>query len=244
MSPTADEPATPAANYAAATATLRTTVRWLLTAAAGVGGVLVAGLQLTNLGSLSLTEWRLWVAVVGVLAALGGVGYMVSRAGRILTDDWISLAQLSEKNFDDLLRGTTTTTALLNSIDTYKNELYAHVADSIPQLSKELIEANEQARESTPDSDEAKKATRLREAANSVVQYANYYATRKKSEALYPQLGRAAAVTVVGVLLFAYAANPAKAAKAATPTTPTVEQRSPSPTPSSSPATTPSPTNR
>jgi len=89
----------PAVTFAAATETLRSTARWLLTAAAGVGGLLIAGLQLTSLGSLSLTAWRLWVGVGGVLLAVCGVAYLITRTSQLLTNEWITLAQLSVDDF-------------------------------------------------------------------------------------------------------------------------------------------------
>ena len=71
------------AGYAAATDNLRTATRWLLTAAAAAGAVMVAGLQLTSIGSLGLSDWpRLIAAGIGLAAGLGAVGYMVFRTSR------------------------------------------------------------------------------------------------------------------------------------------------------------------
>jgi hypothetical protein len=224
---------------------------------------MVAGLQLTSIGSLRLTEWRLWIAVAGALVALGGVAYVIGRTSQLLTDDWITLAQLSDQDFDDLLDQTTTVKDVVESIESYKDVLYAHVASSIEQLSKRLADANAATGEAiggassrtsarirdwvrctassingrAPERDGVR-AAELQQAARNVVQYANYYATRRKFKALYPQLGRAAGVTVIGVLLFAYAANPPKPA---TPSSPVTQQRSPTPAPSSTPTTTPAP---
>ena len=87
--------ASSAASYAAATDNLRTSTRWLLTAAAAAGAALVAGLQLTSIGSLGLSDWpRLIAAAVGLAAGLGAVGYMIFQASLLLTDRWITLAAL------------------------------------------------------------------------------------------------------------------------------------------------------
>jgi hypothetical protein len=199
---------TPAATFAAATETLRSTVRWLLTAAAGVGGILVAGLQLASLGSLSLTQWRLWVAVGGVLACTAGVVLVMTRTSQILTDDWITLAQLSIGDFQARLDGAETDPGLQQEIEVYKHELYAHVAADVPQLYQRLIEANGHARTADPGGSATKDAAELRDAAENVVQFANYYETRQKFKALSRRLVCAVAAIVFGVLLFAYAANP------------------------------------
>ena len=51
-----------AASYATATDNLRTAARWLLTAAAAAGAVMVAGVQLTSIGSLGLGDWPRLIA--------------------------------------------------------------------------------------------------------------------------------------------------------------------------------------
>ncbi|MFC6161196.1 hypothetical protein [Kribbella jiaozuonensis] len=203
-----DRSSTAAATFASATETLRSTVRWLLTAAAGVGGFLVAGLQLTSLGSLSLADWRLWAAACGVLVATAGVGYVIVRTSQILTNEWIALAQLSFDDFQARLEGAMSESALLQEIEVYKHELYAHVAETVHQLYQRLIQANELVR-AAPSEVAVRRAAELREAADNVVQYANYYETRARFKALSRQLAYAAIAIVLGVLVFAYAANPA-----------------------------------
>jgi hypothetical protein len=201
----------PAVTFAAATETLRSTARWLLTAAAGVGGLLIAGLQLTSLGSLSLTAWRLWVGVGGVLLAVCGVAYLITRTSQILTNEWITLAQLSVDDFQTRLAGGSSDGPLLQEIEVYKHELYAHVAEDVQQLYRRLIQANELVRMAGAGAGDAdlRVSAELRSAADNVVQYANYFETRTRFKALGRQFAYAAVAIVVGVLLFAYAANPA-----------------------------------
>jgi len=219
--------APPGGSYAAATQALRTTARWLLTAAAGVGGALVAGLQLTSIGSLGVSDWpRLVLAVGGLMTALVAVGYVIFRASRLLTDEWITLAQLALNEFDQLLRNPTTRRekqqsqmlrGLFAQLEVYKHELYAHVAQDVTDLYWRLQRANDAARGTSggrrrrfrvqdPDS----VALALREAAGTVVQFANHYMTREKFKVLRREIARGTAVVVVGVLIFAYAANPPK----------------------------------
>ena len=79
----ADDEATVAVrSFAGSTESLREAAKWLLAAAAGVGGVLVAGLQLSNLGELGADQWlRMMVALIGLALALVGVGWVIARAG-------------------------------------------------------------------------------------------------------------------------------------------------------------------
>lgn len=91
--------------YAAATESLRSATKWLLAAAAGVAGLLVAGLQLGSLGKLPPNDYlRLAVAVIGLIIALVAVGAVIWRATALLADDWITLAQLTLKEFDEWLK--------------------------------------------------------------------------------------------------------------------------------------------
>ena len=249
-------PATSANSYSAAAQTIRATVRWLLTTAAGVAGVLVAGLQLTSLGSLKLDDPRLWVAIGGLIAAMAGIGCIILVTSKNLTDDWITLAQLSLDEFQAQLEQTTSTAGLMEDIEVYKHELYAHVADSIPDLYKRLIDTNEAARQPKPSQAEPKKkrwgkesseaqtpsgptAAQLREAAVAVVQYANYYSARNRLRNLPRQLLPAAIAVIAGVLIFAYTANPPKKDPPAptinlvvTPSPPSPTTMPPSPQPS------------
>ena len=97
----------PAAGYAAATDSLRAATRWLLTAAAVAGAAMVAGLQLTSIGSLGARDWpRLVAAGAGLTAGLGAVGLMIFRTSRLLTNEWITLAELELDQFKRQLRSS------------------------------------------------------------------------------------------------------------------------------------------
>lgn len=214
-------PAPPSAarpgSYAAATETLRATVRWLVTAAAAVGGALVAGLQLTGVGSLGRDELlRLCVAVTGLVAALLAVGYMVLRASQILTDEWVTLAELDIEKFERQVRAPKSRrdrqrrqilAGLYDQLGFVQDELFASLAPDVPALYAKLMRANEEARRD-PGSPAAAAVGPLQQAASAVVEFANFYITRERLKQLRPQLGWAAAVTAAGVLVFAYAVNP------------------------------------
>lgn len=207
----------PAASYAMATDNLRAAARWLLTAVTAAGGVLVAGLQLTGLGSLGLGDWpRLLIACGGLAAGLGAVGYMVYQASLMLTDEWISLAQLDLEMINRQLAGSSRRRdrrrlmrikLIRGELENYQDEFYGSVADSLSDLYRRLIDANRQARES-PSPEHAKAAAELREVVDTVVQAANYSYARAAFAALRQHLIWAGAVFVLGIVLFAYAANP------------------------------------
>ncbi|OKI04631.1 hypothetical protein A6A06_07685 [Streptomyces sp. CB02923] len=208
-----------ASAFAAATQSLRTTARWLLTAAAGVAAALVAGLQLTSIGSLGADQWpRLLVAVGGVAAALAATSYVILRAAQLLTDEWVTLSQLEWENIERRFlrhpsrrdrRRHESLRKLYEDLPTYGDELYGHLAADVPDLYNQLRDANRAAR-LTPTAPVSPRATALHEAAGAVTSYANYYLVRDAFIMLRRQLAVAGAVLVAGVLVFAYAANPPK----------------------------------
>ena len=236
--PQAASYATPAASYATATNNLRAAARWLLTAAAAAGGVLVAGIQLTGLGSLGADDWpRLLIACLGLAAGLGAVGYLVFQASLMLTDEWITLAQLDMEMINRQLTGSSRRRdrqrlerirKIRGELESYQDEFYGSVADSISDLYRRLIEANKNARQS-PSPAHAKEAAALRDVVETLVQAANYSYARMAFAALRQRLIWSGTVFVAGIVIFAYAANPpAHAARPAPPRLPAAHG-SPSP---------------
>lgn len=228
-----------AASYAAATENLRAATRWLLTAAAGAGAVLVAGLQLTSIGSLGPGSWlRLAAASGGLAAGLGAVGYMVFQTSLLLTDRWITLAALETEEIRQLLwnhpsrhdqRRREELQRIKEALETYREEFYGSVAESIPDLYSQLIEANKQARE-TPSPEHAQAAADLRKTADTVAQAANYFYIQAGFAALRRRLALSGAVFIAGIVVFAYAANPPKPAAAGTGTGHAATQATTTPT--------------
>ncbi len=209
--------AAPAASYATATSNLRAAARWLLTAAAASGGVMVAGVQLTGLGSLGARDWpRLVIACLGLATGLGAVGYLVFQISLMLTDEWITLAQLDLEMINRQLadssrrrdrRRLEQIRKIRGELENYQDEFYGSVADSISDLYRRLIEANKTARESSSPA-HAKEAAALKDAVDTVVQAANYSYARSEFAALRQRLIAAGTVFVAGIVIFAYAANP------------------------------------
>jgi len=204
-------------SYSAATQAIRTTARWLLTAAAGVGAALLAGLQLTSLGSLTWSDncLRIILSLLGLLFGLSAICYMIWATSLILTDAWTTLAQLHLEKVHSRLRSSTDKRDrkrgelyknLYDDLNVYQDELYGEVAESITDLYGKLAEANRANREKRLE--EAKDLPELRRVTVIVVQYANYYLTREMFKNLRPRLLGAAAVAVAGIVVFAIAANP------------------------------------
>lgn len=110
---------------------------------------MVAGVQLTSIGSLNLNDRPRLVAAGGGLAiGLSAVGYMIFRTSRLLTDEWITLAQLELEGFKrqlhvssrrrDKRRGLAID-RIYEELQGYQDELYGGVAESISDLYSRLI---------------------------------------------------------------------------------------------------------
>jgi hypothetical protein len=77
---------------------LQDTAKWIVAAAAAVGGVLLAGLQLKDLGSIQdATTLRVAIALGGFGLALFGVGCVLVSAARVLATAGLTLSDLADR---------------------------------------------------------------------------------------------------------------------------------------------------
>jgi hypothetical protein len=150
--------------YVQATESIRAAARWLLAAFAAVGGVLVAGVPLTDLGRVGVWNFRFWIAVAAIVAALGAIGWMIRAVARVFTAEYVSFGELRQADFpekvkrprtpegpDDLRSKTAEKRSrrqrrvhdIREVIDTSREELYGSQARSLAELSRLLRKANE-----------------------------------------------------------------------------------------------------
>lgn len=210
--------------YLQGTESLRSTAKWLLAAFAAIGAALLAGLQLTAVGELGTEQMpRLIGAIAGFILGLISVVYMIFQTTKILTNSWVTLSELSNEKLDNKLQPTRASKdrkALLQTlqeqIDLNRQELFAHVAETIPDLHSTLRAANRAARgfaDSTPEPSNSKlwsvaRAAMVQNVANQVTDFANYNRTRIIFGNLIPRLAVAAAVVAIATGVFAYSVNP------------------------------------
>jgi Pentapeptide repeats (8 copies) len=74
---------------------IRTSAKWLVAAFAALGTVLIAGSQLSSIGSLKTTDGRFWAAVVGMAVALVAVLAMVWQTVGLLIPQRITVDELA-----------------------------------------------------------------------------------------------------------------------------------------------------
>lgn len=198
---------------------LRSTVKWLVAAAAGVAAVMVGGLQLSSVGHLSPSSWRLYVALAATGSGFMAVGYILREATAVLTREWLTLASFSDDAAAAVLgaaagaetRRQHDVQQVREKLEDSRHELFGYAAASLPQLHASLRRAEEGIM-SAPDADAAAdaraEATRLRGAARDAVEYANYCLTVISFRRLRGRIAWASVVAAVSVAFFAYSANP------------------------------------
>ncbi|MEV6524476.1 hypothetical protein AB0M43_21190 [Longispora sp. NPDC051575] len=195
---------------------LRSAVKWLITASAGVGAVMVAGLGLTDLGQLPPSSWRLYVALGAAVVTLATIAHLITSASAVLTHEWLTLASFTERTFglpDPRQREPRDQLGVIEEKLAFsRHELYGHVARSVPDLHARLADAHREL--ARPDlTAEARSAAadlsvELRRTARAVVQCANYHYTLYLFQGLRARLAWAGVVVIAGIIVFAYAASP------------------------------------
>jgi hypothetical protein len=193
-----------------ATAQIQETAKWIITAFAGVGAALIAGLQLTGLGKLTFPE--ILIPIAGLLIALGAVFYAIREVTKVLTPPMILLDDLEEwvgeltENDITLLMGQ---------------------ADDLEQLLKRFVDADGEVRAQWNAVEQAKGANDeaaatiakaaaeakdeafrpLNQAVNFLRRLAINLKVRKAFEDMWWPLAGAVAFAVVGVILLTYMTN-------------------------------------
>jgi hypothetical protein len=220
-----------AAPFQQAADTIRSTAKWLVTAFAGVGGILIAGIPLTGLGKLSSS--RLLVAAIAIGVALAAIAYIIPLVSHVFTAKYITLADLAYQGFPESTskfaywRVTRRLNPIMKAIVESRDELYGAEARDLAELNARITKVNERLRADSADErvmrqrtsagrrDVSRRASSQRSAAiaeqsslaaaaERVVAFANYEDVRGTFKGLYGPMAAAAAVVACGVVLFAY----------------------------------------
>jgi hypothetical protein len=214
---------TPGSYYGAATEALESTAKWLVTAFAAVGALLIGSVQLTDIWELGLWEPRFITAIACLAIAITAVVYLIRKTSGIFMTEWVTLGHLSYEAYKRFAESDVKETgqarkdqrdlsAVLQEVEDAQEELYGHMARSIPDLHRHLHEANEEAAKiaanevqlTWPDQGKVfEKVYELHSAARDVVECANYHRTRQQFDDLKGRLWLAVAIVTLCVLVFA-----------------------------------------
>jgi hypothetical protein len=206
------------ARYQQATRVMQETTKWLLTAAAALGGVLLAGLQFSDLGQLQLGEAAFTTALIGTGIALLGVGVILWRASHLLTFHIDSFREvLAAGEHAERRHGVRAEMVdkLINAVEGEATFLYQGAARDRRELFADLRAATNQLYQLrctdtplSPSQDELVIRARVDEltaAATRVVEYADYWLTRQDFRRLLWWLFGAGTLIAIGTVLFSTA---------------------------------------
>jgi len=222
-----------ASRYATAIASIREVAKWLIGALAAVATIMLAGTQLSSLGSLpTQPSGRLWVAGIAALVAVMAVVRSIYLLSTVLMVQTSSLTDLRENT-----RPTATTIQRIIDGDPGFLEGRPSVAkllDDYAQAQRQAISAADakalaqQALLDAKPTDEEKAQAlvkhaiqaasladalreRLGERVRSLVELDGYVKVRASFDKARKGVIGWAAVSAIAVIVFAWAANPAKA---------------------------------
>ena len=207
---------------------IRDAAKWLVGSFAAVGAALIAGSQLSTIGRLpacvptSVDCGRLWVAVAGAVLALVGVTWAVWTGVGLLAPIRLQSGDLKARwnpgdSVYEYFKANPTQLQDfhdLEDLDRQESAAYAR----FDELNAQLIEAEGDHREKLSDdlddaevllNDVLARSDDLVTIANHV-EYVHYF-----RRVALGRLIRAAALTAIGIVAFAWAANPAVSAPSA-----------------------------
>ena len=198
---------------------IRGAAKWLIASSAAVGAALIAGSQLSSIGKLdvglptSTDKARLWIAGMGAVVGLAGVVFSVWTAVQLLLPKTVLISELSSAWTDK-------STRLRPVVDFFKRNRkylqgYETPAEAIAEREEfiaRLGELNADAPEensATTEAPELDAAIRDVDARISAIEnVAGYQSLRADFEATLRRLIIASVVVALGIVAFAWAANP------------------------------------
>ncbi|WP_433066037.1 pentapeptide repeat-containing protein [Dactylosporangium sp. CS-033363] len=187
---------------------IRDAAKWLMASSAAVGAALIAGSQLSNIGRLAATapdtvdHARLWIAVAGAVVALSAVSYMIWTAVQLLVPHTVVVDELTRHwharrgPMAGVVRFFRENRKYLQGYSTTA-ELVARRAARVERLA--AADATEEDEAAVADLDQRIAA---------VEDMAAHLLLRERFRRSLGRLLGATAVAAVGIMAFAWAANP------------------------------------
>ncbi len=216
-------------------AVIRESAKWVLAAFAGIGAALVAGVQLGDLGNLGW-EPRLALALAGLGTALTGVTWVIFRAERIVSVDFLTVREVNDRRVaaalaapagqqgyevDDFVK------ALLRDWESIPLETGASGVDELARLQEQVQQALATLDRGEPVTWRAQslvpkdrpeleaEVAAIRRDGQSVVEWANAWAARRAFQGFRRVIVRGGLATVLGLVAYSWAVSPPSEAVAA-----------------------------
>ncbi|MFD9409388.1 hypothetical protein ACFWBN_20555 [Streptomyces sp. NPDC059989] len=213
----------PGTSFEDATKNLQAAARWIVTALAAVGAVLVAGIPLTALGKVN--GWAAVFAFGSLFAALVAIGFAIPAVAKVFTTPYVTLTALTQDELPTRKgQDTSRVAAIVEKIHRSREELFGDQAEDLGVLHSRLKAVNDRLRRQRGARREdlenpgpphgalaapadVDMAHELRATAERVLDFANYEATRRIFVGLYRKLAFAGLIAVLGVSFYAYTVN-------------------------------------
>lgn len=184
---------------------IRSAAKWLVGALGAIGALLVAGSQLSSIGSLDGDDPRLWVAVVGLAVGLSAVLYAIWQAVDLLLPDKWTLSDLSNQwsNAGAVSPGGVVGKKkrkqfhVVHFLATHPEYLGGY--DSIPDIKTAYDGAD-------PEAD----LTDILELIDNLTSIASYRSSFQRFKRMRWHLAGAVALSAIGIGIFAWSANPSE----------------------------------
>jgi calcineurin-like phosphoesterase family protein len=179
---------------------LRGNVKWTLLAFGAIGTTLLAGSQLSNLGKFQYGDLRLWVALGFALMALGAAAFAVNAALKVAYTGHVDIDDLDDDDHAYIRRST----GLLAGYDSAEQIKLQYV----DRVNKRFAHLNEGASLETLEIDDATLAF-LEELIDTILSYVRYNRIMRASQDARRKLFGSSIIAAIGLVGFAWAANPA-----------------------------------
>jgi hypothetical protein len=193
----------------AASERIRETAKWLTISLAALGGVLVAGSQLSDIGALQLWSDRFWTAVVGAAIAAIGSGIILVATINTAAAPAVSLKELATDPPKGAKDAITDETLLDNRTDVkaLKDEYVEAIEDRERKYAAHLAElSNEDRREKFVTANA--RVVALHSIAKNLVDVSSYRELARLWRLARITIVAGGAIAALGVGVFAWAANP------------------------------------
>jgi hypothetical protein len=198
---------------------LRETSKWLITVFAGVGGALIAGSQLSNIGHLAPNNVvRFLLAAAGVILALVGVAWAIGAAVKVQTAGSVDLRGLANLLPTDSVRARLERDDVLMSRYGSLTQLADAYAEAVAERQTAYEAYNDDRKDTTKANDPAKlvalkaaqgQAAFVSQTVQDVLEVGSFERIADTFRRARPHLFGGAAAAAIGIVAFAAAANPA-----------------------------------
>jgi hypothetical protein len=188
---------------------IRESAKWLLASFAAVGALLIAGLQISDLGSLD--GWRLVGAIAGIVVGVLGVVVAIGFASTVVTKSFVTLHGLAAQSADQeprkSLDGDKVLLAGMDTVETLKTT-YESAAEARLMALKAHYDDPADTNKEAAYKRAANWALALDRVATNVLDRASFISVADQYKAARVGILAGAALSALGIALFAWSANP------------------------------------